>query len=56
VRAAETSIVNQGVTSVPTMVVEGRYYSNGTLAGNYDTLLKVVDFLIDKARKARERK
>jgi thiol:disulfide interchange protein DsbA len=56
VQATETAIANMGITNVPTMVVEGRYYSNGSLAGNYDTLLKVVDFLVDKARKERERK
>ena len=56
VRAAEARLAAMGITSVPTVVVQGRYYSNGSLAGNYDTLLKVVDFLVDKVRREREKK
>lgn len=43
-----------GVDSVPTLIVDGKYRTNGTMAQGSDNLMKVVDFLIKKA--AAERK
>ena len=41
-----------GVTGVPTLVVNGKYRTTGTLAGGNEKMLQVVDFLIDKERAA----
>lgn len=40
-----------GVTSVPTLVIDGRYITNVEMAGSYSKMLDVVDFLINKERK-----
>jgi protein dithiol oxidoreductase (disulfide-forming) len=40
------------VQGVPSLGVQGRYYTDGTLAGNTDRLLQVVDYLIAQARKS----
>lgn len=54
VRRAETLVRDFGITSVPSVVVDGRWYSNATLAGgNYEKLLKVIDHLVVKARQER---
>lgn len=42
-----------GATSVPTMIVDGKYLTNGSMAGGYGPMLKVVEYLIDKAAKER---
>jgi thiol:disulfide interchange protein DsbA len=39
------------VEGVPAMGVAGRYYTDGTLAGNHARMLQVVDYLIAEARK-----
>ncbi|MGD8672756.1 MAG: thiol:disulfide interchange protein DsbA/DsbL [Thiogranum sp.] len=41
-----------GVTGVPTLVVNGKYRTTGTLAGGNEKMLQVVDFLIGKERAA----
>ena len=53
VRRAENRLRDYGVSSVPMVVVGGRYYTNGTLAGGFDRVFKVVDFLIEKVRRER---
>jgi protein dithiol oxidoreductase (disulfide-forming) len=40
------------VQGVPAIGVAGRYYTDGTLAGNMDRALQVTDYLIAEARKA----
>lgn len=37
------------IDGVPIMFVDGRYMTNATIAGGYDKMLEVVDFLIKKA-------
>lgn len=55
VRRAEAYIRDLGVTSVPTVVVGGKYWSNATIAGgNFDKLIEVLNFLVDKVRKERK--
>lgn len=44
-----------GVNSVPTMVVNGKYQTSASLVHDNKTVLKVVDHLIDKERKARKK-
>lgn len=39
-----------GVTGVPSVVVNGKYLTSGTLARSFDNLLKVIDQLADKER------
>lgn len=43
-----------GVDSVPTMIIDGKYRTNGAMAGGNDAMLRVVDYLVKKA--AQERK
>lgn len=47
---------NYGIRGVPSLVINGKYYSSGSIAGSYDDLLKVVDILIEKERKRLARK
>ena len=53
VRRAEQLSQDYGIDSVPTVVVGGEYYTNGSLAKGFPNMLKVLDFLIDKVRKER---
>jgi len=46
--------MEMGVSSVPTLAVDGRYVTSPTMAGGDPQMLKVVEFLIQKA--ARERR
>ena len=48
-RIGENAIVEMGVTSVPTLVVEGKY-----LVKNGPEVFAIVDFLVDKARQERK--
>ncbi len=45
-----------GITSVPTLVVDGRYITSPTLAHGQEEVPKVLDFLIAKAAKERKKK
>jgi protein dithiol oxidoreductase (disulfide-forming) len=40
------------VEGVPSLGVQGRYYTDGTLAGNTERVLQVADYLIARARKS----
>ncbi|HWU68745.1 MAG TPA: thiol:disulfide interchange protein DsbA/DsbL [Stenotrophobium sp.] len=53
VRRAEQLAQNYGIDSVPTVVVGGEYYTNGSLAHGFPDVIKVIDFLVDKVRKER---
>jgi hypothetical protein len=35
------------------MVVDGRYRTDGGMAGGYNEMLEVVEFLVDKVREER---
>lgn len=41
------------VQGVPAIGIAGRYYTDGTLAGNMDRALQVTDYLVAEARKTR---
>lgn len=41
------------VQGVPALGIAGRYYTDGTMAGNMDKALQVTEYLIAEARKAR---
>jgi thiol:disulfide interchange protein DsbA len=38
------------IDSVPTIGVQGRYYTSATLAGSHERALSVVDFLVQRSR------
>ena len=55
VRKAEGQIRDYGITSVPSVVIGGRYWTNATVAGgSYDKLLDVVDEVVAKIRAERK--
>ena len=41
------------VQGVPALGIAGRYYTDGTIAGNMDRALQVTDYLVAEARKSR---
>ena len=56
VRRAEDMSKLYAIASVPTMVIGGKYYTNGTLAGDFPKMMQTVDFLINKVRQERKAK
>ena len=42
------------VTGVPSMIINGKYLTSGTLTGSYENMLKVVDNLIKKERNSQK--
>ena len=42
------------VTGVPSMIINGKYLTSGTLTGSYENMLKVVNYLIEKERGAQK--
>lgn len=55
-RRAESLVRAYGVSSVPTVVVDGRYLTGAGMAGNHEKVIEVLDFLVDKVRKERKLK
>lgn len=53
-RRAQQLAISYGITSVPTLVVGGKYTTSATQAGSPENALKVVDFLVEKIRKERK--
>jgi thiol:disulfide interchange protein DsbA len=51
VRRASALQEGYGVEGVPSMGVAGRFYTDGTMAGSMQTVLQVVEYLADVARK-----
>lgn len=52
-RRAEALVRAYGIASVPTVVVGGKYYTNGSMAGGIDRYLQVIDALVEKVREER---
>ena len=50
-RRAKTMTQSYGIKSVPNIVVQGKYRTNGTLAKSHDKVFNVVDHLTDKIEK-----
>ncbi|MCB1683575.1 MAG: thiol:disulfide interchange protein DsbA/DsbL [Pseudomonadales bacterium] len=42
-----------GITGVPTLIVDGRFRVDGTMAGNNTNMLLIVDFLVEQQRATR---
>lgn len=55
-RRGEQAVQALGITSVPTLVVEGRYFVSPNIAGGFEGMLKVTDFLVEQARKERRKR
>lgn len=45
-----------GIHSVPTFVIDGKYRTDETLAGSKEKLVKLIDYLIQKAGRERKKK
>ena len=54
VRRSESLLRAYGVTSVPTMIVDGRYMTSGSMAGGNDKVVDVLNFLVERQRKERK--
>ena len=50
-RRAKTMTQTYGISSVPNVVVQGKYRTNGTLAQGHANVFKVVDFLSEEIEK-----
>lgn len=53
-RIGENAIREMGIASVPTLIVDGKYYSTPSAGGGFDEMLAITDYLIEQARKARK--
>ena len=51
VRKAKKKQKAYKVKGVPTIVVNGKYTTGGSMAGSYDNMIKVMDYLIQKESK-----
>lgn len=52
-RMAENAIREMGITSVPAMVVDGKYAVSPRSGGGFPEMLAITDFLVAKAREER---
>lgn len=50
VRQATSKAAEYQIRGVPTVIVNGEFRSSGSLAGSYEELLKVIDYLIELER------
>lgn len=50
-RKAKAMTASYAIKSVPNIVVQGKYLTNGTLAQNHDNVFKVVDYLTAEINK-----
>ncbi len=48
VRKANKLVKNYKITGVPTVAVNGKYKVDGRMAGSYDRMIKIMDYLIAK--------
>ena len=52
-QAARQLNVNYGLTSVPTLVIAGKYRTSPSMAGSAEQMFQVADHLIEQTRKGR---
>ncbi len=55
-RQAGAMSARYGVTGVPTIIINGKYKTSGTLAKNFPNLIAVMDYLIALESKQQDRK
>jgi protein dithiol oxidoreductase (disulfide-forming) len=53
VEQAKQAIQRFGIDGVPAVVVNSKYLTSASMAGSYDAVLTVVDFLVAREREAR---
>lgn len=53
-RRAANRIRAYGITSVPTVVVGGKYYTNGSMSGSLEAYVRCIDALVRKVREERQ--
>lgn len=53
VNFAQVMTRRYGISGVPAIIVDGRYRTSVSMAGSHETLLEVIDYLIDLAAKKR---
>jgi thiol:disulfide interchange protein DsbA len=51
VRKARKKQAAYMIQGVPSIVVNGKYLSSGSMSGSYDNLVKILDFLVAKESK-----
>lgn len=51
VRKAKKKQKAFNIQGVPSVVINGKYISTGSMAGSYDNLIKIIDFLVKKETK-----
>ena len=51
VRKAKKKMKTYRIQGVPSMVVNGKYLTSGSMAGSYDNMVKITNHLIEKASK-----
>jgi thiol:disulfide interchange protein DsbA len=52
VRQAKTTAPRYGISGVPTIIVNGKYMTSGSLAGSHENMIKVLNQLIAQESKA----
>jgi len=52
-RQAKVAQPGYQVTGVPAIIIDGKFRTSGQMAGDYEELLKVIDFLVDKSASER---
>lgn len=55
-RRGESTVQGLGIASVPTMVVDGRYFVSPGMTKGFDGMLKVTDYLVAQARRERAKR
>jgi len=48
VRRAEQFTQRSGIQGVPTILIQGKYMTDGSSAGSYENLIKVIQYLVEK--------
>lgn len=56
VRRTEIALRDMGIASTPTVVIDGRWYTNGTMAGGHEQVFGVVEQLVKQVRAERKSK
>lgn len=54
VRRSSQLAIAYGITSVPTLIIGGKYVTSAAMAGSPDKAMQVTDFLIEKIKKERK--
>ena len=50
IRQAYFAARDYKITGVPSVVVNGKYLTSGTISGTFDSMLNIIDQLIEKER------